>query len=244
MSNDSQLIGCPKLCETQRIWRLDRTQAIPWWARWHNGNGVVAQCTCVDCPENENQKFEKLKRTLHESVWDNGQVMLVDIARRENLKLGPTRRMQELMLRRNSEILRTLEVFGSSGDADSQISAINDRYGVLITEAARLGDDSWQEPSNPSGKSKKKRKDRTDPEHLIFAIVVGVSSFAVVCAIMCASVFLVRMWKKTRLNTPVQPFQQDRNIVIGNPVAQGAAADVTTGAPVTVSAPTKTKSAS
>jgi hypothetical protein len=198
----------------------------------------------VDCPESDDTRFEKLKRTLTESVWDNGQVMLIDVARREQLRLGPNRKMQELMLRRNSEILSTLEV---SSDADSQTAAINDRYGVLITEAARLGDDPW--PSSPrlkkgKGETIMSEGKSTDSEKLIFTIVIAASSVAVICTIICASVCLVRMWKKTRQSTPVQAFQQGGQIVIGNPVAQGAPAQVATGAPVTVSAPTKSKSGS
>jgi hypothetical protein len=185
----------------------------------------------------------KLKETLKESVWDNGQAMLVDVARREELKLGPNRKMQELMVRRNSEILRTVEVVGDSRDASSQIAAINDKYGVLITAAARLGEDpSLPFRSNGKGEAIMIEDDRTKKEKLIFAIVIGASSVAVVCTIICASLFLVRRWKKNRRETPVQPFRESGQIVIGNPVPQGTAAQVTNGAPVTVSAPTKTKS--
>jgi len=238
MSRDAQLIGCPKLCETQRVWRLDRTRAIPWWTRWQDGDGITSQCTCVDCPDSNATRFEKLKRTLTESVWDNGQVMLIDIARRENLRLGPNRKMQELMVRRNSEILQTVEVSGGSDKADSQIAAINDRYGVLITEAAHLGEDPWPPKNGQKDKTAKDGK-KTDST-LIFAIIVAACSVAVISTIICASMFLVRMWKKTRRETPIQPFQQGSQIVIGNPVPQGTPSQVTTGAPML----TKTKSGS
>merc|ERR550532_1898893 len=116
----------------------------------------------------------KLKQTLKESVWDNGQVMLVDIARREELTLGPTRRMQELMVRRNSEILRTVEKVGNSGDASSQIAAINDKYGVLITAAARSGENPGRPfPSNEKGETIMIEGDRTESEKLIFAAIIG-----------------------------------------------------------------------
>merc|ERR1712176_274243 len=44
VDNVTNMVGCPKLCESERLWRLDRTRGIPWWARWHEGPGIVAQC--------------------------------------------------------------------------------------------------------------------------------------------------------------------------------------------------------
>mmetsp|Transcript_129736 Transcript_129736/g.252747 ORF Transcript_129736/g.252747 Transcript_129736/m.252747 type:complete len:571 (-) Transcript_129736:319-2031(-) len=241
VANDTKMLGCPKLCETRRLWRLDRAEAIPWWTRYNKEKGVIAQCTCMDCPETQQESFEKLKRTLAESIWDNGQVMLTDIARRANMTFGPNRKMQELMVRRNSEILKALDAYGDN--ADTQIAGINDRYSVLITEAAELGEDPGMGRSTVM-KIMTKGSSKGDSSIPIIAIVVAASSVAVICTIACASMFLVRMWKKTRQKTPVQPFQQGSQIVIGNPVTQGTAAEVTTGAPVAVAAPTRTKSGS
>jgi len=139
--------GCPKLCETQFVWRLDRRNGLPWWARWRNpGEEIVYQCTCGGCPERTPEGASEVKKIVEESIWDNGQVMLVDIARREGLQLGPNRRMQELMLERNKavgDIWRTYDA-NDSAEVETQVDRLNKYYASLIEKAAReYPDDGW-----------------------------------------------------------------------------------------------------
>uniref|UniRef100_A0A7S4QAU9 Uncharacterized protein n=1 Tax=Alexandrium monilatum TaxID=311494 RepID=A0A7S4QAU9_9DINO len=238
--NETKMVGCPALCETQRVWRLDRTRAIPWWARWHSGEGIITQCTCVGCPKNASIRHATLRRTVSESVWDNGQVMLVDIARREGLRLGPNRKMQELMLKRNSEIIQTIENHGDSGVADRRISAINNRYALMIMDAARLGDDPPQQRKRGAG------RDNDDDDHDLFGgrmmwIVAAVvaCSVTILCSIVIATGLVIRSRSS---KTPISAFQQNQQVVIGSPVqANSELSGVTAGAPVTVSAPTKSQ---
>jgi len=234
-SDETGIVGCPRLCETQRVWRLDRTRTVPWWARWYTGDGIIAQCTCVGCPESPVEKREKLKRTVEDSVWDNGQAMLVDIARREGLQLGPNRRMQELMLRRNSEIISTISQFGDSGETDQRIGAINDRYALLITDAARQGDD--EHPDGGRLYSEGKRDEQN--LEVIIAIIVSCSCVLLV-AVAVATWLLIR---KRKRESPISTFGGNPQVVIGNPVPPetSAATGPMTGAPVTVAAPTKAK---
>jgi hypothetical protein len=81
--------------------------------------------------------MDKLQKTLSEGLWDNGQMMLVDIARRAGLKYGPNRAMQELMAQRNEEIKSVLD--GSNDyHMNRRIAQINTEYGSKIAEAALL----------------------------------------------------------------------------------------------------------
>eukprot|EP00913_Durusdinium_trenchii_P000845 g787.t1 len=72
------------------MYRVDNP-GIPWWAT--RSQTVVYQCTCDGCPALED--VSQVKQTVEENIWDNGQDLLVDVARREGLKLGPNRKMQE-----------------------------------------------------------------------------------------------------------------------------------------------------
>lgn len=230
--NNTQMVGCPSLCGTQRVWRLDRTRAVPWWARRHNGEGIVAQCTCMDCPESTSARYSKLRKTVSESIWDNGQVMLVEIARREGLRLGANRHMQELMLRRNSEIIQTIEQNGDSGQTDRRIALINDHYSVLISDAASLGEDPLYRGRGSIGL----HGDSNQNVGIVTAIVVSCSA-AVLTAVAIATWLVLR--KRVR-ETPITSFNQTQQVVIGSPVPLSTdVTGATTGAPVTVAAPTK-----
>mmetsp|Transcript_135559 Transcript_135559/g.329522 ORF Transcript_135559/g.329522 Transcript_135559/m.329522 type:complete len:346 (+) Transcript_135559:84-1121(+) len=232
--NVTQMEGCPSLCETQRVWRLDRTRAIPWWARWHTGDGIVAQCTCMDCPDRTEAGYARIRQTVTESIWDNGQVMLVDIARREGLRLGPNRHMQELMLERNSQILAVIEEFGDTGFTDRRIAEINNRFAVLIQDAARLGEDPLA--LQRGGRTREGRREGDRDVGVIVAIVVS-SALAIVVAISVATCLVLR---NKRRESPISMFQENQQVVIGSPVPMtSTVSGVTAGAPVTVSAPTK-----
>jgi len=242
----TQVVGCPHLCEQQRVWRLDRTSAIPWWARKHDGPGIISQCTCSGCPANSSSRAVKLRQTVSESIWDNGQVMLVDVARREGLRLGPNRKMQEIMLDRNSEILRTIQAFGDNGASDKMISVINGRYSQLITDAARLGDDPQGGVPFTSGSGGGRRRrgagrgEGSGGEGSNVAVIVAV---VVTCSVAVLAAMGVATWlvlRRRRLQSPISAFEQNQQIVIGSPVPQGGNQDgVAAGAPVTVAAPTK-----
>merc|ERR1712139_604736 len=112
--------------------RLDRLEGVPWWARYHRGRGIVAQCTCDGCPTNEPDAVTKITQTVEEGLWDNGQIMLVDIARREGLKYGPNRKMQELMAQRNDRILSAIHSNMSSAQVGNRIDRINFQYHNMI----------------------------------------------------------------------------------------------------------------
>lgn len=232
------LLGCPKLCDSQHIWRLDGGRAIPWWTRWQPGRGIIAQCTCKDCPSTVLEGDLKLKETVSDSLWDNGQTMLVDIARREGLLHGPNRRMQELMVMRNDEILQVLDDGESEKEASKDkaraIALINDVYAERIVHAARVhGDDGANRPGKRGGEEEMRK------HYVVFAIIAGVCTCAIIGAIGVATRVVMR--KKTE--SPITTFEQNQQVVIGNPVSPTDNAvdanGVATGAPVTVSAPTK-----
>lgn len=230
---ETHLVGCPKLCESERIWRLDRMEGTPWWARRHEGRGIVAQCTCANCPSSEVSAAQKLKKTMEEDLWDNGQIMLVDIARRQGLRYGPNRPMQELMATRNERILETLKMNMSSTSLDRRIAAINEHYHREILRAAQEG------PDEPPRKGRRKGDDDDDDETTVVVLVTCTAVILVVVAV--ATCIIVRHRRKQ--NDGISTFQGE-HVVVGNPVAPGISMDVATGAiqggtPVTVAAPAK-----
>ncbi|CAE8639320.1 unnamed protein product, partial [Polarella glacialis] len=183
VDNTTQQVGCPKLCETQFVWRLDRRQGIPWWARWNDGSGVVYQCTCGECPASTDKAIADVKQTVEESIWDNGQVMLVDIARREGMKLGPNSRMQELMAQRNVAVTEILKTYTSdnSAEAQSMINSVNIKYGALIAEAANSYPDDGSGSRDDWGPDGEQKKTFT-----MFIVVIVACTVAVLCAIGAA----------------------------------------------------------
>lgn len=247
MDNTTGLIGCPRLCETQNVWRLDQSNGAPWWARWDNAQGPVYQCTCRGCPPPTSLGSSQVTETLAQSLWDNGQVMLVDIARREGLQLGPNTKMQELMLRRNSEVQRVIQTFGpSSLRKVKQLTAdINTRYTKLITDAAHAA------PDDGGGKEKPYTAAREAAEkdfqtRTVFTVVIAVCSAVIVLTIGVATYCILKRRAKQTTSTPILAFENE-TVVVGNPVAPSdlpprGKEDVCTGATVTVCAPTKARS--
>jgi len=232
------IYGCPKLCEEQQIHRMDGGRSIPWWSRWQPGNQVVAQCSCRDCPETTVEGLSKFGRTVEESIWDNGQIMLVDIARREGLQYGPNRAMQELMAERNDEILKLSANRDTLGFVayDRALGGINRHYTGLIVEAAQnMGDDEYVEVRQGA---QGREEDRA-----FIGLIAGACTVVIVATITWAACYIARRKKLT----PVTRFEQNPQVVIGNPVINGPAGSdgsLVTGAPVTVTAPTKASSAS
>jgi len=234
-NNETGIVGCPRLCEQQRMWRLDRTRGIPWWARYHPQKEMIAQCTCHECPDSMEAAKEKTAKTIEEDLWENGQRMLLDIARREGLMLGPNREMQELMNRRNREIVQVTKDVESDmqAEVDEKIGEINQRYSNEITRSARThGDDL---------KVKKyvhfKDKDGDSDTALMITVIVCT------CVLLIGFAFTVAYvaWKKNQ-GSDITQFETTQQVVIGQPVSGEAPSAVPTGAPVTVSAPMKNSS--
>jgi len=234
IDNQTHLVGCPLLCESSRIWRLDRAEGIPWWARWHSGRGIIAQCTCTGCPSTALAGHNKLLSTMENGVWDNGQMMLVDIARRENLVYGPNREMQELMAERNREILSLIRDSADGQNLDRRISLINSKFTDKISNAAR---------NYPDRKHDRVR----DNDHTALIVVVVVCTIVVVAAIVMAT-FII-LCRRKHASSPVTGFQQGDDVVVGqpvrdeehpaNPFSEHGPVSGTPVQPVTVSAPMK-----
>jgi len=220
------------------VYRLDAA-GVPWWAT--QSPNIVYQCTCDGCPALTEEGTKEVKQTLEESVWDNGQDLLVDIARRENLELGPNRKMQELMVRRNELVLEASKAFetGNRMEVEQRIQNINAYYTHLITDAARTypddgsGDEKWDmREAESAGLSR------------VLAILLSVTA-ALVIVLFVVILVLVRRRKKKE-QTPVTAFAETDQVVIGSPVpinqSQGKDQGVVSGAAVTVAAPTKGQS--
>jgi len=245
---DEALPHCPRLCETQQIWRLDRPSGSPWWASWPTGpgrrGGMVMQCTCGGCPHAPEGR-EKLYRTLEGRVWDLGQVMLVDIARREGLRLGPNLRMQELMLQRNQEILTFLESERARGAPEEEqlgrIEEINENYAKQITIAARTY------PDDGEGYGRRRRDKTKDEEFRLASLIIIVATIFLCTGCIVLSIFAVaRKLMRRPTSTPVEEFAvPTEQVVIGQPVPNNSAGGVDSIAhgtsATTVRAPAATK---
>jgi len=248
MTNSSSIASCPRLCESQHMWRLDRHDSIPWWTRWTPRGVVVSQCTCSGCPETSQAARDLLHKTVEESLWDNGQVTLMDIARRENLHFGPNYRMQELMAQRNAEILRTIKFFGPlpNSDTERRISRLNQRYASLIVHAARTYSDDGRvrTPGTEGGRRRRGFRGRgedKDGRKTTIKIIIA----AVVCSsVILAATIAASCWLHRAKASKVERFQGE-NAVVGRPVQEpnGMDGNIMRGAPVTLTAPTKSKSA-
>lgn len=213
-SNLSRIGSCPRLCESQRMWRLDKKSrtAAPWWARWPQGEGMVAQCSCHGCPDSTDSMTSTLEWTVKEDLWLNGQRMLVDIARREDLQLGPNRRMQELMLQRNEDIERALEesmAAAYTSDLDEKIYRINLNYTSVITDAARFfGDDLEVARHSPTTATS------STSSFWMTTIIVCTS----LLLLSCVSVVLYLMRLKLKQHTTDITSFNGNQVVLGQPV--------------------------
>jgi len=169
-----------------------------------------------------------MKRTLEDSVWDNGQMMLTDIARREGLKHGPNRQMQELMVRRNAAVLAAVADDGDDGRIQ-RTSAINEQYTLKITQAARMyGDDECAALTAELNEKEEIKSTWTN------GVIAAICTLALMITICTATVCIL----KRRKESPVLGFEQNQQVVIGNPV-QDAQGQAVTGSPVTVAAQTR-----
>lgn len=236
-SSGSLSRGCPKLCESERIWRLDRRRGVPWWARRHAGNDIVLQCTCNNCPADATTAHYVLAHTLEEGLWDNGQTMLTDIARREGLKHGPNRRMQQLMAERNAKILEA----SKSAEADPHkaqhldtwIGEINAEYTAKITKAAH------EYPDSPSTVTRE--FDDDDDHTVIITIICSVLAVVLVASCACIIVSMRRTKGKDQqeqMRMAGNGTYEGNHVVVGQPVVESADGAISGGTPVYVSAPT------
>jgi len=222
-------VGCPTLCESERLWRLDRKHGKPWWARWHDA--PVAQCTCHGCPSTEANALDKLKVTVDEGLYYNGQHMLLDIAKRSGLKYGPNRRMQALMVERNDEISEVMMMNLKAFQLDRRIGDINSRYSAAIIQAAQdyPDDGNWQPPEAEDEDVRS-----TTPIVLLLACTA-----VILAAVACATCVIVRSRRKAN---DISTFQGE-SVVVGQPVSENQpevnSGIVIGGAPVLVSAPMK-----
>lgn len=210
-------LRCPTLCETQRIWRLDAPSSVPVWLRQHGGAGIIAQCTCGGCPTSDLEANMTIAQAVEGALWDNGQVLLVDIARREGLDLGPNRQMQELMAQRNDEIIQASQDYGPLPNevTEAKIIEINDRYTSLITAAAHeYPDDDYQTQADDSSS-------KTDRVITRLPFVVVACTLLIVCSIAVSTICLIK--RRTAVsNRVIQLSQESPEVVIGNPVAPGS----------------------
>eukprot|EP00929_Paragymnodinium_shiwhaense_P108671 TRINITY_DN74994_c0_g1_i1.p1 TRINITY_DN74994_c0_g1~~TRINITY_DN74994_c0_g1_i1.p1 ORF type:complete len:529 (+),score=68.26 TRINITY_DN74994_c0_g1_i1:146-1732(+) len=234
-------LGCPTMCEEQRLWRVDKPRGgNPWWARFPRDGKMVPQCTCGGCPATVEDLQLKMGQTIEEHLWENGQMILIDIARREGLLLGPNRQMQEMMAGRNDEISRVVERKGSYAEAREEMRAINARYAVRIRDAARLyGDTGDRDSVFRRRRSELHRGGDNYVPYVLLAIIVNLA-----LAIACI-VYMYFSFKQRPAQTPLTSFPSS-DVVIGSPVQdQGVAEGQVSGtvmlAPVTVAAPTKGK---
>jgi hypothetical protein len=212
------------------LWRLDRKHGKPWWARWHDAEGIVAQCTCDGCPSTEENALDKLRVTLDEGLYYNGQHMLLDIAKRQGLKHGPNRRMKALMVERNDKISEVMAMnLKDYREVDRRIGDINSRYSAAIIKAAQdyPDDGNWRPAEAEDVRS-------TTPIVLLLACTA-----VILAAVACATCVIVRSRRKAN---DISTFQGE-SVVVGQPVSadnsQVSSGIVFGGAPVTVSAPTK-----
>lgn len=229
-------VGCPSLCETKLMYRVDNP-GIPWWAT--RSQTVVYQCTCDGCPALED--VSQVKQTVEENIWDNGQDLLVDVARREGLKLGPNRKMQELMMERNEKIVEASKGITPSNrqEVETRIKNINTYYTHQITQAAReYGDDGSQ-----LNVFKQREEEMLNQSAALAGLLAGALGMVVVLIVV---VLLLVRRRRREQDTPVTVIGQNETVVIGSPVpltGQVTAATkedgVVDGAAVTVSAPAR-----
>jgi len=138
---------------------------------------------------------------------------------------------------RNNEILAVLDDSENedtvSKDNSKAIALINDIYAQRITDAARAyGDDGILASDG------KRREEELEKNYFVFAVIAGICTCAIIAAIGVATKVVMRK----KHETPITSFDQNQQVVIGNPVSPTndvVGSGVTTGAPVTVSAPMK-----
>jgi hypothetical protein len=151
---------------------------------------------------------QKLTVTLGDDIWDNGQTILVEIAKQEELKLGPNQKMQELMSRRNAEILAYISQNSSNigvSELDTHIAEINTRYIAQITDAAG----SYPDDGGFS------EKDEVQLMGFVTIMVIAVS--ACVCMLSIAVTTWVCCRRKPPQNASSTTLDGE-HVVIGSPV--------------------------
>jgi len=169
---------------------------------------------------------------VKEDLWDNGQIMLIDIARRLGLKYGPNRKMQELMVSRNNEIM---DVVGETGKTsftlDRRIDAINERYSSKIIAAAS------EYPDTP-----RLHVEQEETSEATQIVVVVACTVLLLGAVACATHLIIRSRRK---QNDLSAFPQGENVVVGQPVQTNpeiVPGTIQGGTPVTIAAPMKSAS--
>lgn len=211
--------GCPKLCENQNIWRLDRTNGLPWWTRYRGGTGLVYQCSCTGCPESNEEGMIKLTGVLLEdNVWENGQMLLITIAREAGLTLGPNRKMQELMAERNVQILLVLaqaDIANQGGTISENyppIARLNEQYTQRIAQAAREYPDDGGTKNKGEGDH-----EEGDSTGLVVVVIILCTLFMLTGVSLATWLFM----RRKRSMTATETFSGNEQVVIGSPVQLG-----------------------
>jgi len=203
VDNVTGFLGCPKLCDSQRVWRVDGGYR-PWWARQYP-SGAVTQCSCAGCPSGLQDAQFKLERTVNGDIWHNGQMLLIDIARQEGLKYGANRKMQELVAERNLAIRNAIRDEPTHTERVAEVAEINEQYIALIRSAALAY------PDLPNDE----RKEESDSSNFGPIIVIIACASAIIVASFFAS--LVIRIRRKQLQTPVNAFDRGFSIVVGQP---------------------------
>lgn len=166
---------------------------------------------------------------MKEGLWDNGQIMLTDIARRIGLKYGPNRKMQELMVSRNNEIMDVIgETKKTTFNLDRRIDAINERYSSQIIAAAT------QYPDAP-----RLQDEQEETSEATQIVVVVACTVLLLGAVACATHLIIRSRRK---QNDLSAFPQGENVVVGQPVTSNpeiVPGTIQGGTPVTIAAPMK-----
>jgi hypothetical protein len=202
---------------------------------------MVLQCTCNNCPTDAITAHDVLAATIEEGLWDNGQTMLTDIARREGLQHGPNRRMQQLMAERNAKILEASksaeEDPHKAQHLDTWISEINKEYTTKITKAAH------EYPDSPSTVT---REYDDDDDTVLITVICSVAAVALVAA--CACIIICTRRAKGKDQQEQQQMgagnYDGNHVVVGQPVVESADGSISGGTPVYVSAPSPVKKSS
>jgi hypothetical protein len=198
---------------------------------------MILQCRCSGCPTSAAQGQDKLTKIVEQELWDNGQKMLVNVARKAGLKFGPNRAMQKLMAERNDKISALMHAHdGTQGPQISQrIAVLNAEYGKEISWAASVY------PDVPAKVVVKRSGDADQRKRAIIIVVVTCT----VVVLLCVSLTTVVIIRTRKREDTVMQFEGE-HVVTGMPCDgnQGVhVGDVQGGTPVTVTAPTQVKSA-
>lgn len=240
LPNGNEGTTCPALCRSGRKYILPHGE----------------ECQCFDCPTTAQQAEESLNATflgerhggVSDTVWQNGQTVLSDIAWRAGLIHGPTPQMQAMMVARNVEIGQAISRYGSGAvRTEREIVGISNTWNEKIEECAVGGPEhescdfrGAQQYLPEYAQAPETIREESDEGGGMLIIVIIVC--AVVVLGLAGTVFVLLTKKKGGAGGPggnARPIEGDPNVVVGRPVEGGAAPpqfDAAGGAPVATDA--------